>query len=352
VHAAANNHSRWGKDFTGKGFYPQWSASNPIHLVGHSLGGTTIRQLEYFLQKGEAAEINGHPAGVLPAMSPLFAGGKSGWIKSMHTISSPHNGTPLVSIMGTDLVEFLKDLMYAIAKAASLVPFLDDLVMDFDFEQFEWVRAPGEDFWQYFSRIMNSSMWKSSYTDLAHYDVSVKSAYELNQKTDYTYPGTYYVSHTTSRTSNCDPSNQCPHDMEVFLSITAGVIGKASQHANACLTGIKCTSANAWCHVASSTPVDFCWANSWESSDGLVPKRSAKSPEIGTNGYVAPASRSEAGYYSWGIWRWNFQPSKWYTTHHERDHLQVVGLDLQLFEDADDGAFRMIRDDIAWMDAH
>jgi len=35
-HARVAEHNRYGNDFTGKGFYPQWSEQTPIHLVGHS----------------------------------------------------------------------------------------------------------------------------------------------------------------------------------------------------------------------------------------------------------------------------------------------------------------------------
>lgn len=66
-------------------FYPQWDASHPIHLIGHSQGGTTIRALVELLEHGAAGEGDGE----------LFKGGKAGWVKSVTTISAPHNGTTL-----------------------------------------------------------------------------------------------------------------------------------------------------------------------------------------------------------------------------------------------------------------
>lgn len=65
--------------------YPQWDAEHPIHMIGHSQGGTTIRALIELLEHGAPNEGDGE----------LFKGGKVGWIKSVTTISAPHNGTTL-----------------------------------------------------------------------------------------------------------------------------------------------------------------------------------------------------------------------------------------------------------------
>jgi len=66
--------------------YPQWDQDHPIHMIGHSQGGTTIRALIRLLEKG---------AGVGEGDGDLFKGGKTGWIRSVTTISAPHNGTTL-----------------------------------------------------------------------------------------------------------------------------------------------------------------------------------------------------------------------------------------------------------------
>lgn len=67
--------------------YPQWDAAHPIHLVGHSQGGTTIRALIQLLEHGSP---NGDEGG-----GELFQGGRVGWVRSVVTISAPHNGTTL-----------------------------------------------------------------------------------------------------------------------------------------------------------------------------------------------------------------------------------------------------------------
>jgi hypothetical protein len=65
--------------------YPQWDAQHPLHMIGHSQGGTTIRALVELLEHGAQGEGPGE----------LYRGGKTGWIRSVTTISSPHNGTTL-----------------------------------------------------------------------------------------------------------------------------------------------------------------------------------------------------------------------------------------------------------------
>ncbi|MGO4476741.1 esterase/lipase family protein [Massilia sp. 2TAF26] len=68
-------------------FYPQWDAAHPVHLIGHSQGGTTIRALVQLLEHGSP---DGDEGG-----GELYRGGKAGWVSSAVTISAPHNGTTL-----------------------------------------------------------------------------------------------------------------------------------------------------------------------------------------------------------------------------------------------------------------
>ena len=65
--------------------YPQWDAAHPLHLIGHSQGGTTIRALIQLLEHGAPNEGD----------YALYQGGKVGWVRSVTTLSTPHNGTTL-----------------------------------------------------------------------------------------------------------------------------------------------------------------------------------------------------------------------------------------------------------------
>ena len=67
--------------------YPQWDAAHPLHLIGHSQGGTTIRALIQLLEHGSPYGDEGG--------SELYKGDKLGWVRSVVTLSTPHNGTTL-----------------------------------------------------------------------------------------------------------------------------------------------------------------------------------------------------------------------------------------------------------------
>ena len=69
-----------------EGFFQDWNQSSPIHIITHSQGGQTARMLEYLLKtKFEGEE------------SDLLSNSKEDWIKSITTISCPHNGTILAN---------------------------------------------------------------------------------------------------------------------------------------------------------------------------------------------------------------------------------------------------------------
>ena len=56
VHAEKHGHNRFGRTYSG--FAPNWSETNKVHLVGHSMGGQTIRTLVQLLKEGSFEEKN------------------------------------------------------------------------------------------------------------------------------------------------------------------------------------------------------------------------------------------------------------------------------------------------------
>ncbi|MGH6838340.1 MAG: lipase [Methylocella sp.] len=48
-HSTAEGHAQTSRDYTGPGFVPDWSAENPVILIGHSAGAQTCLQLQQLL---------------------------------------------------------------------------------------------------------------------------------------------------------------------------------------------------------------------------------------------------------------------------------------------------------------
>jgi triacylglycerol lipase len=118
-------------------FYPAWDAQHPIHLVGHSQGGTTIRALIQLLEHGSPDGDEGGGA--------LYAGGKIGWVTSATTISAPHNGTTLRDAVA-DFPAMFADWAAQIDELARLARRPSSPVEDFDAVQNEMAPDGARDF--------------------------------------------------------------------------------------------------------------------------------------------------------------------------------------------------------------
>jgi len=96
-HSSTHGHSRYGREFPG--LYKQWGSVvngdvQKIHLIGHSMGGQTIRMMAQLLSSGSKGAPVEEPAA--SDLSPLFAGGCN-WVRSVTTVSAPNQGTNLAN---------------------------------------------------------------------------------------------------------------------------------------------------------------------------------------------------------------------------------------------------------------
>ncbi|MCG8634863.1 MAG: lipase [Desulfobacterales bacterium] len=193
-HSAHFNHNRTDPLKTYPGFYPQWDRDHPIHLIGHSQGGQTIRLLARLLEQGHpgTGEV-GYSAD--NEVSPLFQGGNRGWITSVTTLSTPHDGTTLAK--GIEYLPFAQDFILGIASAIGV--FSDDVIYDFKLGQWGLVKNPGESLRDYFQRVADSEAFNGT-SDTSAWDMDPTAGVREFNGWVEAQPGIYYFSLSTEQT--------------------------------------------------------------------------------------------------------------------------------------------------------
>jgi triacylglycerol lipase len=162
--------------------YPAWDAAHPIHLIGHSQGGQTIRSLIELLENGSP---HGDEGG-----GELYQGGKIGWVVSATTISAPHDGTSLHDAIGNfGLVA--TDLASGIAAIAS--PGQPGPPLDLRLGQFGLARNVGESAPAWRARTQAAPLWNTDSYDTAQYEMGPDGARQFNSWVK-TSPHVYYFS--------------------------------------------------------------------------------------------------------------------------------------------------------------
>ena len=169
--------------------YPAWDADHPIHLLGHSQGGQTIRCLIELLENGSPHGDEGGGA--------LFTGGKSGWVISATTIAAPHDGTTLRDAVG-NFPPKVASMNNAIARMAQpkkkAAP-----PLDFKLEQFGVRREPGESDRRYLAKVRKTPVWNQEEYDSAQFEMGPDGAHAFNAWVR-TSPKVYYFSMSNGAT--------------------------------------------------------------------------------------------------------------------------------------------------------
>jgi triacylglycerol lipase len=251
--------------------YPVWDASHPIHLVSHSQGGQTIRTMIQLMENGSP---NGDEGG-----GALYGSGKTGWIKSATTISTPHNGTTLRDVI-VDYVPKISELAGDVVQVAGLGGSTNP-IYKFRLEQFDLAQGLAETFWDFLARIKGAPFWSLANHDAAQWDLGPDGARELNNWVK-TSPNVYYYSIGTVATEQggwcCNSTDRliapfqsssyqyARDDMIFFLKNTAGewVVPSILQSGMGSYTQSD----------SSRVIID----SSWFRNDGVVNTVSMKSP--------------------------------------------------------------------------
>lgn len=192
-HAEKFGHNRYGEDYTGRGFCPDWSEDNPVHVVAYSAGGPTALLMQKMLEEDR-----------------LGWGSNSRWIKSISGIKPSWNGSPaayffgvnedhkLASAGGFNLANpigfFFANLIYVMSFVGPYIRKIYDL----DFWQYNVKRKKGESLREYLIRLNYNTLGRNF--DHIGYDVSLQGAYEFNKNFESPYKGTHYFSYISSET--------------------------------------------------------------------------------------------------------------------------------------------------------
>ncbi|MDK4085194.1 YSIRK-type signal peptide-containing protein [Staphylococcus pseudintermedius] len=214
AHAAQYGHERFGKIY--KGIMPDWRPGKKVHLIGHSMGGQTVRLMEELLRNGSKDEIAYHQkhGGTI---SPLFKGGLTDMVSSITTLGTPHNGSQAADQVANK--EFVRHIMYALSRVAG------SEYSDFDLGLRHWgfKQRPGESYFDYMKRVSESPIWQTK--DNAAYDLTLEGSAILNQKTSLN-PNITYTTYTAEASHKGASGKEVPN-VGVFplMDLTSRIIG-------------------------------------------------------------------------------------------------------------------------------
>ena len=285
-HAREAGHDRFGRIYdAGAALHAEWSEDQPVHLVGHSMGGPTIWMLQHLL----ATDFFGW-------------GSNANWVKSISAISGVLNGSTAAYFLGckegTGLIDedSIGDfLARAVELHIRVTGDLFDRFYDFDLDHWGLASKPGEPLEAQIPRIAQSPMFRGK--DNAAYSLTIQGLLEQNARCQ-THPETYYFSYVTEQTSGgfLTGHHYPEPQMNPFAIPTALYMG----------------------HKTFERPFYPGFQSSdWWHNDGLVSVYSQMFPRIAGNHPVGGEIESQG----------RLEPGRWYHQILDSvDHIDIVAL--------------------------
>ena len=291
-HSKKYGHARYGRSYPGvyKQIGTKDSSGNirKVHLMGHSMGGQTIRILAQLLENGDSDEVAFTTDG---SINSLFTGGKS-WVSSITSIATPHDGSQEAHIK-YGIEPLTHQFVAAIAAIKGKKVDLDDLNYDFQLDQWGLKRKPGESRLAYNNRVIKSEIWKKT-KDLSIWDLSPEGAREFNSyvktQSDINYFSIACVNTHEDRLTHFQVPNKNMNPILVKSSIFMG------RYTN---------------NKSGEVPID----KSWWRNDGVVSVVSAANPKVGSEDQIVDYSGTALK----GTWNYLGEFDN-------TDHIEVCGM--------------------------
>jgi triacylglycerol lipase len=258
------------------GLYPDWDQEHPVHIIGHSMGGQTARMLQYLLEN----VIYRNEEETIPETNLLMSNIHEGWIHSITSISTPHDGTTLSNII-TKGIPFLQDII-------GVAAVVGNNFYDFDLQQWGFEKQEEETWAAYYRRMREHKAWGTK--NMCAWDVSIEGARKLNTVAPAN-SNIYYFSFSTANTRLDSSSGfHVPNEtMSLILRANARVMGRNKAY---------------WA-IGSATD------STWFENDGIVNTVSQYGPTSGLNG-ADPIAEYRKGEL--------LIPGQWY-------HMKIINMD-------------------------
>ncbi|KAF5368457.1 hypothetical protein D9758_002331 [Tetrapyrgos nigripes] len=183
-HSRIHGHARYGRTYD-EGLYPEWSIDNPLHFLGHSVGGLAIITLQSLFKQGYFGS-SGHPD----------------MIRSVNTISTPFRGTQVVYVLGErpDAAPRIQPFSWGslLSKTVHIISYMSPILPEaFDLHVESRSLSYRDSTFLNFLKHLWKSDWAES-RDATPYDVTFTAAEEREMSGEgEVNPGTFYRSFAT-----------------------------------------------------------------------------------------------------------------------------------------------------------